>query len=76
MPNRIFVIAALAGLASPAARAAEPFMDSAPGHCFPCQFSKPRAIRSKEDTCAEPDQISQSAPSVKRQARGGGHVTN
>jgi hypothetical protein len=77
MPNRIFVIAAVAGLASPPASAAEPFMDSAPGHCFLCQLFKPRAaVNSQDDNCAKPDQISLPPSRDRREARSDGAATN
>jgi hypothetical protein len=76
MPKLLIAIA-IAGLVSPVVRAAEPFMDGAPGHCLLCAFFAPRAsAKSQADNCAKPDQISQSHAKERRDARSDGTVAN
>lgn len=77
MPNTFFIAIAIAGLISPAARAAEPFMDGASGHCLLCEFFTPRAsAKSQADNCAKPDRISQPRAKERRDARGDSPLAN
>lgn len=77
MPNTVLIAIAIAGLISPVAQAAEPFMDGAPGHCLLCEFFTPRAsAKSQADNCPKPGQISQPRAKERRDARSDSPLAN
>lgn len=75
---KYYLIISMAGsLTSQPVLAAEPFMDSAPGHCFLCKLTTSSSIvEPRADDCPKPDQISRSYPNEQREARSDSRVTD